>query len=113
MTDIVSRAKRSEIMSRIRGRDTAPELAVRSLLYRMGYRFRLHRRDLPGRPDIVLPKYQRFWREKFEANVERDRRVQRQLRKSGWKVVVIWECEIGSENKLRRTLENRLNIPVA
>ena len=106
-------------MSRIRGKDTTPELAVRSALHRLGYRFRLHRRDLPGRPDIVLPKYGtvifvhgcfwhrharckyaytpksrvEFWHHKFQQNVERDRRVQRELRRLGWKVIVVWECE--------------------
>jgi len=135
MTDIVSPEKRSEMMSRIRGKDTAPEVAVRSLLHRMGYRFRLHRRDLPGRPDVVLPRHhvvvfvhgcfwhrhracklaytpktrRKFWREKFEGNVERDRIVQRKLRKLGWKVVVVWECETGSEKDLKRRLEKKLN----
>jgi DNA mismatch endonuclease (patch repair protein) len=134
MTDIVSRAKRSEMMSRIRNRDTRPELAVRSLLHRMGYRFRLHRRDLPGRPDMILPKRQiaifvhgcfwhrhrgcklahmpktqkRFWRKKFESNVKRDRRVKRELRKLGWQVVVVWECEAGTEGRLRTRLVREL-----
>lgn len=106
-------------MSRIRGKDTTPEVAVRSALHRLGYRFRLHRRDLPGRPDIVLPKHGtvifvhgcfwhrharcryaytpksrvEFWQRKFQQNVERDRRVQRELRRLGWKVIVVWECE--------------------
>jgi DNA mismatch endonuclease (patch repair protein) len=136
MTDIVSRAKRSEMMSRIRGKDTGPELRVRSLLHRMGYRFRLHRRDLPGRPDVVLPRHHvavfvhgcfwhqhrgcklaytpktrtRFWREKFEENVQRDRKAQRELGKMGWKVVVIWECETRSERGLGRTLHKRLSV---
>jgi DNA mismatch endonuclease, patch repair protein len=136
MTDIVSPEKRSEMMSRIRGRDTAPEIAVRSLLHRMGYRFRLHRRDLPGRPDVVLPRHhvvvfvhgcfwhrhracklaytpktrRKFWREKFEGNIERDRTVQRKLRKLGWKVVVVWECETGPEVRLRKRLTRELKM---
>lgn len=107
-------------MSRIRGRDTKPELLVRSLLHRLGYRFRLHRRDLPGTPDIVLPKYQtvifvhgcfwhrhpdcryaytpksrvEFWKEKFAANVGRDARTRRALEQAGWQVLVVWECEL-------------------
>jgi len=112
--------KRSEVMSRIRSRDTKPELIVRSLLHRSGVRFSLRRKDLPGKPDIVLPKYktvifvhgcfwhrhknckvatmpksrQEFWMAKFEANVKRDRRNQRELRSAGWRVLVLWECEI-------------------
>lgn len=136
MTDIVSPEKRSEMMSRIQGRNTAPEIAVRSLLHRMGYRFRLHRRDLPGRPDVVLPKHhvvvfvhgcfwhrhsgcrfaytpktrKKFWKEKFEGNIERDRKVQRELRKQDWKVVVVWECETRSEGSLRKKLAKQLGM---
>jgi len=135
MVDIVSRQKRSEMMSRIRGQDTAPEIAVRSMLHRMGYRFRLHRRDLPGRPDVVLNRFRmavfvhgcfwhrhrgcrlaympktrkRFWLEKFKKNIERDRKVQRELRRLGWKVVVIWECKTAEKEKLRNLLKNRLD----
>jgi DNA mismatch endonuclease, patch repair protein len=113
-------AIRSRNMAAIRGRDTSPELKVRSLLHRLGYRFRLHRRDLPGSPDIVLPKYRTlvfvhgcfwhrhpgcshtttpktradFWARKFEQNEERDHRQQRQLREMGWSVMVVWECEL-------------------
>ena len=119
MTDRLTRERRSWNMSRIRGRDTAPEKQVRSALHRAGYRFRLHRRDLPGRPDVVLPKYRTvvfvhgcfwhrhkgcryaytpksrvaFWNAKFVSNVERDRRSARELRRLGWKVVTVWECE--------------------
>ncbi len=136
MTDIVSRAKRSEMMSRIRDRDTRPELTVRSLLHRMGYRFRLQRRDLPGRPDMVLPKHhvavfvhgcfwhrhrdckmtympktrKSFWRKKFEGNVKRDRKAQQDLRKQGWRVVVVWECETEPESRLRRKLARKLTM---
>lgn len=107
-------------MSRIRSKDTGPEMRVRSALHRAGYRFRLHVKDLPGRPDIVLPKYktvifvhgcfwhrhkgcsnatmpstnQEFWKEKFRRNVERDKREQAELKKLGWKVIVVWECEV-------------------
>jgi DNA mismatch endonuclease, patch repair protein len=117
--DILSSEARSALMSRIRGKNTKPELVVRHLLHSMGYRFRLHRRDLPGTPDLVLPKYRLaflvhgcffhhhggcrlayvpktrtdFWREKFSKNIERDRKVQRALRAAGWTPIVIWECE--------------------
>jgi DNA mismatch endonuclease (patch repair protein) len=113
-------AARSRNMAAIRGRDTSPEMKVRSLLHRLGYRFRLHRRDLPGSPDIVLPRHRTvvfvhgcfwhrhpgcrhtttpktradFWARKFEQNMERDRRQQQQLREMGWSVMVVWECEL-------------------
>jgi len=119
MRDRLSRERRSWNMSRIRGKDTAPERVVRSLLHRMGYRFRLHGKKLPGRPDVVLPKYRavvfvhgcfwhrhrgcgncttptrnrRFWVEKLEGNAARDKLHARTLRKQGWRVVVVWECE--------------------
>ncbi|MCE9616507.1 MAG: DNA mismatch endonuclease Vsr [Lentisphaerae bacterium] len=118
--DIWSRSKRSAVMGRIRSRDTKPELLLRSLLHRSGLRYSLRRRDLPGRPDIVLPKYRAvvfvhgcfwhrhkgcpvattpktrraFWLAKFRANVLRDRRNGRALRRQGWKVSVVWECEV-------------------
>ena len=129
--DTVPREKRSWIMSQIKGRDTKPEFVVRSLLHMMGYRFRLHRRDLPGRPDIVLPKYgisifvngcfwhrhkgcrfayepksrKRFWLKKFTENVERDGRVKRELKALGWRVITIWECQTRSVGTLSRKLE--------
>ncbi len=123
-------------MSRIRGTDTKPERIVRSLLHRSGYRFRLHRKDLPGRPDIVLPRYQavilvhgcfwhrhkgcrfaytpksrrEFWEKKFADNIARDRRNIRALRRLGWRCITVWECETKNEEKLRlrlvRFLEN-------
>jgi DNA mismatch endonuclease (patch repair protein) len=115
-------------MSRIRGKDTKPELVVRSMLHRMGYRFRLHRRDLPGRPDIVFVRLKRvvfvhgcfwhmhrckygrvtpainakFWAAKRRGNVERDRRNARKLRRKGWKVLSTWECEIRDLSRLER-----------
>jgi DNA mismatch endonuclease (patch repair protein) len=118
--DIWTPTKRSEVMSRISNRDTKPELIVRSLLHRSGVRFSLRRRDLPGKPDIVMPKYRAvvfvngcfwhqhpncseasmpktrtsFWRDKLCKNVARDRRNQIALRKQGWKVIVVWECQV-------------------
>ena len=117
--DSLTPERRSWNMSRIKSGNTKPERLVRSLLHRMGYRFRLHRKDLPGRPDIVLPKYRRvvlvhgcywhrhpgcrlaytpksnleFWQAKFNENVRRDERQNRQLSELGWRVVTVWECE--------------------
>src|ERR1035438_961112 len=119
MRDRLSRGHRSWNMSQIRGKDTIPEKAVRSLLHRMGYRFRLHGRKLPGRPDIVLARYKtvvfvhgcfwhqhgkckycrlpksnrRYWVNKLVGNHRRDDVNRRALRKLGWRVVVVWECE--------------------
>jgi len=107
-------------MSGIRGKNTRPEIAVRRYLHAHGFRFRLHRKDLPGKPDVVLPKYRtaifvhgcywhrhdgckyattpssnrEFWQRKFRENVERDRRDQARLADAGWNVLVIWECQI-------------------
>ncbi len=118
--DILTPEKRSWNMSRIRGRDTKPELALRSALHRLGYRFRLADKSLPGRPDIVLPKYKaavfvhgcfwhrhkgckyaynpkskvEFWQCKFEENVARDERNISDIRSNGWIPVVVWECQI-------------------
>ena len=129
--DVVSSVKRSEMMSGIRGRNTRPELQVRAYLHARGLRFRLHRKDLPGRPDVVLPKYrvavfvhgcfwhrhpgckfttepatrEDFWRQKFAANVSRDLRNQEALLQAGWRVLVIWECGLKSKSSLEPTLE--------
>jgi DNA mismatch endonuclease (patch repair protein) len=107
-------------MSRIRGKNTTPEVHLRKLLHAAGYRFRLHAPDLPGKPDIVLKKYKtvifvhgcfwhrhdgcngatipktrtEFWTEKFRATVERDLRKKEELEQAGWKVIVVWECEL-------------------
>lgn len=123
-------AERSALMSRIRGRDTAPELRVRRALHAMGYRFRLQRRDLPGTPDIVLPRHRialfvhgcfwhrhpgcrsattprtraNFWQAKFAANVWRDASAANELRAAGWRVVTIWECETRSDIALQSAL---------
>lgn len=118
MADIVDKATRSRMMSGIRGKDTRPEMMVRRALHRAGFRYRLHDKRLPGKPDIVLPKYRtvifvhgcfwhhhdcrhfkwpktrpEFWREKIEGNVERDRKAFAELRELGWKIEVIWECQ--------------------
>ena len=130
MTDIVDRRRRSELMAGIRTRDTAPELSVRRIAHRMGLRFRLQRKDLPGRPDLVFPKHRlavfvhgcfwhqhdgcrfahvpksrvAFWTKKFAQNVARDRRNVESLRGSGWRVGIIWECEAGDEKAVRTHL---------
>ena len=126
MTDIVDKATRSRMMSAIRGKDTKPEMVVRRFLHRKGFRYRLHAKGLPGKPDIVLPKYrtvvfvhgcfwhrhrgcklaaspksnETFWRKKLDGNVERDRRNTQALESMGWRVLVVWECEINNENRL-------------
>ena len=120
MADIFTKAKRSWNMSRIKGKNTKPELLLRSLLHRSGFRFRLHDKKLPGKPDIVLPRYksvifvngcfwhrhpgckyaytpksrQDFWFRKFEATVKRDKKKRKELKKEGWDVIVVWECEL-------------------
>ena len=130
MTDIVDRQRRSEMMAGIRRRDTAPEMAVRRIAHRMGLRFRLQRKDLPGRPDLVLPKHRlavfvhgcfwhrhegcryastpksrvAFWTEKFESNVARDARQEVALRALGWRVLIIWQCETRDEAAVERRL---------
>lgn len=130
MSDRLSRKQRSWNMSRIRGKNTAPEKLVRSALHRTGYRFRLHSKQLPGSPDVVLPKYRTvvfvhgcfwhhhggcrfaytpksrraFWNAKFKANGERDRRNVRELRRLGWKVVTVWECDAGLTSRWMRRI---------
>lgn len=123
MTDVFSPEKRSEVMSRIRGRDTKPEIALRSMLHGLGYRFTVNgprNRRLPGRPDLVLPKFDtvifvhgcfwhgheaceyfrmpksrtEWWTAKIEGNRARDARVERELRQLGWNVVTVWECAL-------------------
>lgn len=136
MTDRISEERRSWNMSRIRGKDTAPELIVRSLLHRMGFRFRLHRKDLPGRPDITLPKYRtvvfvhgcywhrhagcrlaytpksntEFWKKKFAQNVSRDRRNAAALKKLGWNVITVWQCETEDLEALGQRLKKLLEV---
>jgi len=133
-TDIFSVEKRSEIMSRVRSTNSKAELTVRRWLHSRGYRFRLHRRDLPGVPDIVLPKYKivilvngcfwhqhlgckkatlpkqnrEFWVAKLARNVRRDKEVKRLLRKLGWQVVILWECELQG-HRFEKKLSKYLN----
>lgn len=121
-------------MRRVRGKDTTPEMAVRSLLHRLGFRYRLHRPDLPGKPDIVLPKYKAvvfvhgcfwhrhagcsrastpttrrdYWLPKFRRTVERDKRNHELLRRSGWNVIVVWECELRDIQQLAARLPQQI-----
>lgn len=117
--DTLTPAQRSDRMSRVRSRDTKPELMVRRMVHKMGYRYRLHRRDLPGIPDLVFPSRRTiifvhgcfwhghackrarlprthvvFWREKQSYNRVRDSANRRRLRRLGWKVTVVWECQL-------------------
>jgi len=134
MVDVFTKEKRHEIMSSVKNRDTKPEKIVRSLVHRMGFRFSLHRKDLPGTPDIVLPRHGKvifvhgcywhghancrkstlptsnttFWTEKIAKNKGRDVKAKRQLRQTGWQVLVIWECEIAQTEKLLQKLNKFL-----
>ncbi len=130
MSDNLTPEQRRRCMSAVRGKDTKPELFVRSLAHRLGYRFRLHRLDLPGKPDLVffarrkvvfvhgcfwhqhpncphgnLPHTRRrFWLDKLTANRKRDQRVQRQLRAMGWGLMVVWECQLQDLDRLAQRL---------
>lgn len=135
MVDLLTSERRSWNMSQIKGRNTRPELRLRSLLHRAGFRFRLHAKQLPGRPDVVLPKYRtaifvhgcfwhrhpgcrntttpstrrEFWQEKFDGNVRRDARNRAALEATGWTVVTVWECELKTDAEgVVRRLANKL-----
>lgn len=123
--DIVTREQRSRMMSGIKGKNTKPELLLRSVLHAQGFRFRIQRKDLPGKPDIVLPKYKtiifvhgcfwhrhpgckyaytpksnvEFWKNKLEGNVARDRITKEKLEALQWRVLIIWECQISDLTK--------------
>lgn len=118
--DIWTKAKRSNVMSKIRSKNTKPEIRIRSLLHKKGFRFRIHGKDLPGKPDIVLKKYKtvifvhgcfwhfhkncpegripstnsKFWKKKLRKNVNRDKLNKKNLAKIDWQVITVWECEI-------------------
>ena len=124
--DSLTKEKRSWNMSRVRSQDTKPEMIVRSFLHRNRFRFRLHVKSLPGTPDIVLPKYKtvievrgcywhrhsgckrtttpstntEFWQKKFAENIARDKQIEDELQKLGWRVIIVWECELNNKNKL-------------
>ena len=124
MTDTISSDHRSWNMSQIKGKNTKPEIIVRSLVHKKGFRFRLHVKDLPGKPDIVLKKYmivifvdgcywhrhqgcklaynpkskREFWQSKFEANIRRDQEVNRMYKAIPWTMIRIWQCEVNNKN---------------
>lgn len=134
--DRIAKNQRSALMGRIRSKDTAPEKLVRRLLHRLGFRFRLHDSALPGSPDIILGRHRtvvfvhgcfwhqhprcrrafmpksrpEYWKPKLAGNVERFRVVRRQLRRLGWRVLVVWECEVRDLFTLRNTLSGLLRI---
>jgi len=139
LVDHISKEHRSWNMSRIRSKDSAPEIRVRSFLHRAGYRFRLHDKNLPGSPDIVLRKYRtvifvhgcywhrhpgckqgayfpkdpkqgtKFWKEKFKNNIKRDHKNTQLLEELGWNVTVIWECQTKSEEILKNCISRFLS----
>jgi DNA mismatch endonuclease (patch repair protein) len=125
MTDIVNKKTRSRMMSGIRATDTKPEIAIRKGLFSRGFRYRLHVKELPGKPDLVLPKYQAvifvhgcfwhghqcslfkwpgsnsgFWKKKITGNRERDRKRISQLQSAGWRILTIWECSFRGKHQL-------------
>lgn len=134
--DRLSPAQRSRVMARVRGKDTKPEVRVRKVAHAMGLRFRLHRRDLKGAPDLVFAKYRTaifvhgcfwhqhpgckrasmphsrkgFWRSKLTRNSERDIEVGVELRRAGWRVEIIWECETKDVDKIRSRLEGIFRV---
>ncbi|AYV45183.1 very short patch repair endonuclease [Caulobacter flavus] len=131
MVDRISPERRSWLMARVKGQNTLPEIIVRRMAHSLGYRFRLHVRELPGSPDLVFPRRRAvvfvhgcfwhrhdgcrkatspksredFWNEKFERNVARDRRVKSELELMGWRVLVVWECETRDPEKLALDLQ--------
>jgi len=133
--DTLNPVERSARMALVRGKDTKPELLVRRLVHGMGYRYRLHRRNLPGTPDLVFPSRGKiifihgcfwhrhmgcalarlpksrgeFWLSKLTANAERDARNERELRRRGWGVLTIWECELGDISKLANRIRRFLD----
>jgi DNA mismatch endonuclease (patch repair protein) len=132
--DRITKEHRSWNMSRIKGRNTSAELAVRSILHRKGYRFRLNRRYLPGKPDIVLPRFKtvifvhgcfwhrhmdckfsytpksrkEFWESKFNDTLRRDYQAKLQLENKGWNVIIVWECELQNPEQLASRLNDSL-----
>ena len=134
MVDTITAAERSATMSRVRSKNTSPERRVRKAAHAMGLRFRLHRKDLPGCPDLVFPRFRlvlfvhgcfwhrhpgcahtrtpksrvSFWEKKFGNNVRRDTEVVSQLMDRGWRVEVIWECETRRENTLKAALRRAI-----
>lgn len=135
--DIFNKSKRSWIMSHVKGKDTKPEILVRSIVHKLGYRFQTHKSDLPGKPDIVLVRHQKvifvhgcfwhghkrcvrssrpqsnksFWAKKLDKNIARDKRTRRELDKNGWKALIIWTCETKNILKLQNKIAKFLVEP--
>ncbi|QLG91184.1 DNA mismatch endonuclease Vsr [Pseudomonas yamanorum] len=134
--DVVDTATRSRMMSAIRGKDTVPEMVVRRFLHGLGYRYRIHRKDLPGKPDLVLPRLKvcifvhgcfwhrhpgcafattpktrpEFWNEKFQKNVARDLANIGALDAAGWRVLIVWECQLKNDPETLVRLEQKLRL---
>jgi DNA mismatch endonuclease (patch repair protein) len=131
MTDIFSKAKRSEVMSKVTAKDTRPEVKVRKFLFSKGFRYRKNDKRFPGKPDIVLPKYKtiifvhgcfwhhhencraaalprtnhEFWKDKMQTNVKRDKKNRMDLKKLGWKIIVVWQCQIKNRELFAETIK--------
>lgn len=136
MADIFSKAKRSEIMSKISGKETKPEILVRKFLFSQGFRYRKNDKRLAGKPDIVLPKYKTvifvhgcfwhhhencsksaypktnrdFWKNKIQGNVERDKLNQMKLKELGWKVIVVWQCQIKNRTLFDESMSKLIRL---
>lgn len=138
MVDVLTKEQRSFNMSQIRDKNTKPEIIIRSMVYRLGFRFRLHDKSLPGKPDIVLPRHKKvifvhgcfwhlhnckygrvkpatnadFWQAKRLSNKLRDKRNLAELRKTGWKILIIWECWLKTPAKIQTRLQSFLIPPL-
>lgn len=134
MADHLTPEKRSWNMAQIKGKDTKPEVLVRSMLHRAGYRFRKNVKSLPGKPDIVLPKYRtvifvhgcfwhrhkgckyattpgtnvEFWQKKFERNISNDQKHARELRRLGWNIITVWDCQLKKPERVLHKMERAL-----
>lgn len=129
LADIFTKKKRSQIMASISGKETEPEILVRRFLFRQGFRFRKNVKTIPGKPDILLPKYQaiifihgcfwhghdckkatrptsnvEFWNRKIQGNMDRDKQVISDLKKLGWKVLTVWDCELKNKERFDNTM---------
>jgi len=137
MPDTFTKEQRSRYMARVKNKNTAPEIKVRQTLHRLGYRFRLHRRDLPGSPDIVLPRHNKvifvhgcfwhghncprgkrpssnteFWNEKLDRNLQRDQAAQEAISELGWHFLVVWQCQTKDNQDLERRLLEFMHEPI-
>ncbi len=135
--DVFTPKKRSQVMRAVLGKDTAPEMTVRRLTHALGYRYRLHAANLPGKPDLVFPSRRKvifvhgcfwhqhrcrrgnrvpasrreYWVKKLAGNKTRDRKVRRQLRREGWRVLVLWECQLKDQTRLAQRISTFLDAP--